>query len=131
VVRREVTLGGTATTPAQRDLALRIARDTGAVANVVDRIQLPGAPAAAGPPPAAASMPNAERAAAAARALKSNANLSGFDLQVRDESGRLVLRGQVRTAAEKDLAGLIAREAAGVPVENAVEVRLEPAKDGA
>jgi len=33
------------------------------------------------------------------------------------------LQGRVRTPVEKDLAGLLAREASGAPVENALEVR--------
>jgi hypothetical protein len=40
-----------------------------------------------------------------------------------EEGGRLVLRGTVRSGAEKDLAAALAREAAGRPVENAVEIR--------
>ena len=121
--RREVTLSGEVASQAQRELALETTRDTGSVDAVVDRIQARGAPGAgpaAGEPSSGA---NAERVAAAQRALKSNANLSGFDLQVRDEAGRLVLRGHVRTLAEKDLAGMIAREGAGASVENAVEIR--------
>ncbi|PYQ15667.1 MAG: hypothetical protein DMF80_08185 [Acidobacteria bacterium] len=43
---------------------------------------------------------------------------------MRDEGGRVVLCGQVKTAAEKDLAGALARDAAGGPVDNALEVRL-------
>lgn len=120
---REVTLSGEVATQAQRELALETARDTGSVGAVVDRIQVqaaPGAGTAAGEPPSGA---RAERVAAAQRALQSNTSLSGFDLQLRDEAGRLVLRGHVRTLAEKDLAGMIAREGAGASVENAVEIR--------
>jgi osmotically-inducible protein OsmY len=65
----------------------------------------------------------AERAQAAQRAVDANSNLQGLGLQVRVEGERLVLHGQARTPAEKDLAGLLAREGAGGPVENAVEVR--------
>src|SRR5512141_377 len=43
-----------------------------------------------------------ERAAAAQRALRSNANVARFDLAVRQEGERLVLRGRVDTLAEKD-----------------------------
>jgi hypothetical protein len=42
---------------------------------------------------------------------------------VREERGRLLLAGRVRTAAEKDLAGLMARDAAGTPVENTVTIQ--------
>jgi hypothetical protein len=64
-----------------------------------------------------------ERAAAAQRALRSNANVARFDLAVRQEGERLVLRGHVGTLAEKDLAGMLAREGAGVPLDNLIEVR--------
>src|SRR5438094_458385 len=47
------------------------------------------------------------------RALAANVSLAPYDIQVRDEGGRVVLRGQVKTAAEKDLAGALARDAAG------------------
>jgi len=43
---------------------------------------------------------------------------------VREENGRLVLRGHVRTSAEKDLAAALAREAARKPVENGLDVQL-------
>jgi len=42
---------------------------------------------------------------------------------VREESGRLLLAGRVRTAAEKDLAALVARDAAGMPVNNSVTIQ--------
>jgi osmotically-inducible protein OsmY len=47
-------------------------------------------------------------------------------LSVVVESGRLVLRGQVKTAAEKDLAGLLARDAAGAPVDNQIRIESRP-----
>jgi osmotically-inducible protein OsmY len=114
--RREVTLGGEVGSQAQRELALETARDTTAVAGVVDRIRVR---AAATPVGVSAS----ERAAAAQNAVHANPHLTTFDLQVREEGGRLVLRGAVRTPIEKDLAFVLAREAAGGGVDDAVEVR--------
>jgi osmotically-inducible protein OsmY len=64
-----------------------------------------------------------DQALAAQRALQANSNLRAFDLRVQVEADRLVLRGQVRTPAEKDLAGVLARDAAGGSVENRVEIR--------
>lgn len=113
--RHEVTLGGEVGSPAQRERAQQIARDTTAVAGVLDRIRVRGVDAR----PGASS---AERAAAAERAVKANPNLAPFDLRVREEGDRLVLRGSVRTPVEKDLALALAREAAGGGVEDAVEV---------
>jgi osmotically-inducible protein OsmY len=123
--RKQVTLGGDVASPAQRELALQIARDTASVGGVLDRIQV-GGPEAGGtgaPAGAPAGASKTDRAAAAQRALDFNPYLNGFNLQVREEGGRLLLQGRVRTPVEKDLAGLLAREAAGAPVENALEVR--------
>lgn len=64
-----------------------------------------------------------DQALAAQRALLANSNLRSFDLRVQVEGDRLVLRGQVETPAEKDLAGLLARDAASGPVENRLEIR--------
>jgi len=114
--RREVTLGGEAGSDAQRERALQTARDTVAVAGVEDRIQVRAVAARAG-------ASSAERAAAAQRAVNANPHLTGFKLQVHEEGGRLVLRGSVSTPIEKDLAIVIAREAAGGAVDDAVEVR--------
>jgi len=122
--RREVTLGGTVDTPEQHQLAVRLAANTADVIKVDDEIQLPGQVAAApGPGTAPAAAPG-DRAQAVKRALAANPSLAPYDIQVREQGGRLVLSGRVKTAAEKDLAGVLARDAAGAQVENALEVRL-------
>jgi hyperosmotically inducible protein len=123
--RREVTVGGTVDTPEQHQLALRLAGDTSDVLKVSDEIQLRGQSAApvAAAAPAAVAAPG-DRAKAAKRALAANASLAAYDIQVREERGRLVLSGRVKTAAEKDLAGLVARDATGAAIDNALEVRL-------
>jgi hypothetical protein len=64
-----------------------------------------------------------DRARAAQAALVANKSLAGYGLTVREERGRLLLAGRVRTAAEKDLAALVARDAAGMPVENTVTIQ--------
>jgi hyperosmotically inducible periplasmic protein len=122
--RREVTVGGAVETPEQHQLALKLAGETTDVLKVNDEIQLRGQ-AAAPPAPAAASPAAAtgDRAQAIRRALAANPSLAAYDIQVRPEANRLVVSGRVRTAAEKDLAGLLARDAAGVPIDNALEVR--------
>ena len=112
--RREITLGGSVDTPEQHQLALKLAGETTDVIKVDDEIQLRGSAAAA----------TGDRAAAAKRALAANPSLAPYDIQVREEAGRLVLTGRVKTAAEKDLAGLVARDATGVQVDNSLEVRL-------
>jgi len=123
--RREVTVGGTVDTPEQQQLALKLAADTTDVIKVNDEVRLRGQAAAASSPaaPAPAAAPG-DRAQAAKRALTANPSLAPYDIQVREEGGRLVLSGRVRTAAEKDLAGLVARDATGAQVDNSLEVKL-------
>ncbi len=121
--KREVTLSGSVTGEPQKQRALAIARDTPGVGAVRDQI---GAGAAVGGIPGTAapsgdSLP--ERARAAQAALAANQSLAGYLLTVREDRGRLLLAGRVRTAAEKDLAALVARDAARMPVENSVTIQ--------
>jgi osmotically-inducible protein OsmY len=120
VFKRAVTLSGQVATPAQRQLAVSIAQQTTGVEGVTDRIGVSGA--ASSPAP---SDPGA-RAGSAQSALRANGSLASYGLSVVVEGGRLVLRGQVQTAAEKDLAGLLARDAAGEPVDNQIQIRTRP-----
>jgi hyperosmotically inducible protein len=126
--RREVTVEGTVETPEQHQLALKLAGETSDVMKVNDAIQLRGqgaGPVAAASPAAPAPAAWAgDRAKAAKSALAANPSLAAYDIQVREERGRLVLSGRVKTAAEKDLAGLVARNATGAPIDNALKIRL-------
>jgi osmotically-inducible protein OsmY len=119
--KRAVTLSGQVATPSQKQLALGIAQQTTGVAGVTDRMSVSGAPAAS---PAAAD-PGA-RAGAAQAALRGHGSLAPYALSVVVEGDRLVVRGQVKTAAEKDLAGLLARDAAGAPVDNHIQIESRP-----
>lgn len=112
--RREVTLSGEVGSEEQRGLAVDVAGQTAGVAGVVDRIGVRGQKGGADA---------ASRRTDVERALAGNANLAPYGLEVQDADGRLVLRGSVRTGAEKDLAGALAREAAGAPVENAINIK--------
>jgi osmotically-inducible protein OsmY len=57
------------------------------------------------------------------RALDADAGLQAFALDADDDDGRIVLKGRVQTAAQRDLAAQIAaREAAGVTVDNRIRV---------
>lgn len=107
--RREVTLLGEVPGEAQRGAALATARDVTGVARVVDRLHVAG-----GPP--------GDRRAAVERALAESENLGRYAIRVREERGRLVLVGRVATGAERELAGILARTAAGGPVGNSLEV---------
>jgi hyperosmotically inducible protein len=127
--RREVTVGGTVASEAQRQLALQIAQQTPQVAAVKDGLRVAGAPAAVSAAPAApgagAGKPPSgmDPARAAESALAANANLARYGLKVQAEGGRLRIIGRVRTGAEWDLAGVVARDAAGTAVENNVIVQ--------
>lgn len=124
--RREVTLGGTVETPEQHQLALKVAGETSDVMKVNDEIRLRGqsaGPVAVASPATPAAAPG-DQAKAAKRALAATPSLARYDIQVREEGGHLVLSGRVKTAAEKDLAGLVARDATGAPIDNTLEVRL-------
>ena len=116
--RGQVVLSGEANSQAQKEAALETVRETDSVDVVFDRIQIAGVAA-----DSRANLTPAQRATLAQRALDSNASLVGFHLSVREEAGRLVLRGTVNNPAEKDLAGLLARDGAGTSVENAIEIR--------
>ena len=122
--KREVTLTGTTTGEPQKQLALALAADTAGVTGVRDQIAgsaAAGGSAAAPPAPGATAL--SERARAAQAALAANQSLAGYGLTVREERGRLLLAGRVRTAAEKDLAALLARDAAGIPVDNSMTIQ--------
>jgi osmotically-inducible protein OsmY len=119
--RREVTLGGTVASEAQHQAALQIAQQMPQVAAVKDGLQVAGAPA--GSPAAASASAPADPARAAQAALATNPNLARFVLKAQMVGSRLVLTGRVRTAAEKDLAGVVARDAASTPIENNVTVQ--------
>jgi len=111
--RRQITLTGEVGSEAARRVAVETARDTAGVAGVEDGLRLRGLP----------RRPEPGGREAAQQALAASPHLSKYSLRVVEEEGRLVLRGRVRTGAEKDLAGLLARDAASGPVENALQIR--------
>jgi osmotically-inducible protein OsmY len=107
--KKAVTLSGTATPP-QKVLALKTASDTPGVLHVTDSF-------GSGEPGLGKGREAAERA------LAGNPNLAQRGIRVVENEGRLSLRGTVRTGAEKDLAQLIAERAAGVSVDNLLELK--------
>jgi osmotically-inducible protein OsmY len=123
-----VSLRGRVPNEDVKALAGRVAASVPGVTQVVNELSVDGSLAAApvaGAPspsaPAAGPVPS-ERARRAEQVLQANASLAGYGIKVREEGGRLVLSGRVRTAAEKELAGMLARDSAGAPVENALIV---------
>jgi osmotically-inducible protein OsmY len=118
--RREVTLAGTVISDSQRELALQVARRTPQVAAVKDMLQVAGRPAAS---PSAGVAGGDDKVQAVQAALAANVNLAPYRLEARMQGSRLVLSGRVRTGAEKDLAGIVARDAAGTAIDNNVVVQ--------
>ena len=112
VFRKAVTLRGEVNDETQHRLAVDVARQTSGVADVTDEIHVKGKAAAGG-----------ASAAEVERALKANPNLAQYDIKVSQEGGRIVLKGRVKSGAEKELAALVAKEAAGGPVSNSLEVQ--------
>ena len=113
-LRRQVTLSGSVVTAAQRELAGKVARNTKGTAGVTDRIAVR--------PEGGHGDPEATRASVE-QAFAGNPHLAAYRLRASAENGRLVIQGRVRTEIEKELAGALARAAAGGPVDNTVEVK--------
>jgi osmotically-inducible protein OsmY len=114
--RRQVTLAGEVGSDAARQVAVRTARETSGVGGVKDELRLGGSSSRDEPGG------GGRDADAVRKALRGNSSVGELGIEVATEKGRLVLRGRVRTGAEKDLAGLLARDAAGGPVENALQI---------
>jgi osmotically-inducible protein OsmY len=108
--QRRVALSGEVATPEQRELAVAVARETDGVTDVTERLRV-------------LDTSSYSRAVDVEKALADNRNLAPYRLTVREEGGRLVISGRVRTGAERDLAELLAREAARGPVDSRIEVR--------
>lgn len=110
--RREITLSGTVDHPEQRGVAVAVAGDVPDVSAVRDRLRLRGEEE---PGPA-------ERAR---RAIAASPHLEAASIEVREDGGRLILSGRVRSGAERELAGLLARDAAERPVDNRLRTSPE------
>ncbi len=114
--RRQVTLAGEVGSDAARQVAVRTVRETAGVAGVKDELRIGGSSSRDAPGGGGHDVD------AVRKALRGNPSVGELGIEVATEKGRLVLRGQVRTGAEKELAGLLARDAAGGPVENALQI---------
>jgi osmotically-inducible protein OsmY len=108
-----VTLKGTVPSEELKGLAGRVASAVPAVSLVNNQLAV-GVPAAV---PA-----GGDRAVRVEQALRANSSLAAYAIAAREEGGRILLTGRVRTSAEKDLAGLLARDAAGGTVDNSLTV---------
>jgi hyperosmotically inducible protein len=111
--KKELRLTGSVASAEARQLALQIANDVAGVRGVREELQLTSARPDA---------PDETRRAAAEQAIRANSNLDGAHIRVQLDGGVVVLQGHVRNGAERDLAALLARGAAG-DVRNALEIR--------
>ncbi|MBN2371717.1 MAG: BON domain-containing protein [Vicinamibacteria bacterium] len=108
VYRKKVTLSGEVATIAQRQAAVRLARETSGVEEVIDRLGVRGA--------------DATMAAEAQQTLANNPNLSGYRLKVRQDGVRLIISGRVGNGAEKELAEMLVGAVARGEVKNEIVV---------
>jgi len=112
--KKELRLSGTLRSAAEKRLALQTAGDVAGVRNVIDRLVLAGRDGAA-----------EERRAAVEKAIRTNANLKDAAISVRLDDKTIVLEGRVKSGAERDLAALLARDAAGQAVRDRLEIKRD------
>lgn len=112
-----VTLAGTVTSTAERDEALRIARTTEGVREVIDRLRVEAATAGPGQPATAADR-NALTDPWITMKVESkyflDSDVKGRDIDVTTQNGIVILNGEVTSAAEKRQAVLLAESTEGV-----------------
>jgi len=115
VYRREARLSGYVESATQKDLAARVAGEVPGVQSVSEALRVGGKVPAEAPA-------KAGRREAVSQALSRNENLAPYVIEVTEEGRTIVLRGRVRTGAERELAGLLARDAAGEAVDNRLKI---------
>jgi osmotically-inducible protein OsmY len=126
----QVTLGGTVGSEAERRQAVTIARNTGGVKEVIDRlrVQTPAAGERAGNEAAHKSSQPLDADAWTTTKVQAKyfveTDLKGHEIDVNTRAGAVTLEGTVETDAQRTKAEQIARETAGVTrVVNQLAVR--------
>ena len=109
-----VTLNGTVDTPSARTRANEIARGQKGVSDVVDNINVTAAGPAPMSPDGSSMMSDAALTAAVKTKFLADPVVGGLRIDVDSREGVVILKGEVRSQAEKDAAVQIARETAGV-----------------
>ncbi len=125
-----VTLTGIAESPESRELAGRLAENTGGVRGVVNRIEVVNDPGTVGRAQETASelgnnVSDAWITSKVKSSLVLNRNLQGLDIQVRTRDGAVQLSGEVASDEEKALAIDIARNIRGVESVSAGELKVQ------
>lgn len=111
-----VTLAGTAESIAQKELTESYARNVEGVRSVRNRMTVRSSPAgvAAAASPEAPEIDDASITAEIHQALLAEDPAAALNTQVETQDGTVVLRGIVRSSAEKDRASTVARSVRGV-----------------
>lgn len=113
-----VTLSGEVATTAEKEQALRIARETEGVRDVIDQIRIGEAAPTAGLEEQAGQAGQAFSDAAITTTVKSkflaDNSVKGLRINVDTSAGVVTLSGNVSTRAEADRAIMLARETEGV-----------------
>lgn len=109
-------LSGTTQTLAGKDRAKDIAKTTKGVRGLVDRLEVP-----------ASDVPNAELTARVENALLIDSATEAYELDVQADEGKVILKGEVDSWAERQLATEVASQVSGVTeVENQVDLDPPP-----
>ncbi len=110
-----VTLSGKVENAAAKTTAVRLARETEGVANVVDNIVVTMKPVdTPNMPDTTADVTDAGVTAAVKSKLLADPDVAGLKIDVDTQNGVVTLTGRVKTAAEKAEAVRLARETTGV-----------------
>lgn len=116
--RERLVIEGAVSTDAQKARAAQIAAGAAPGVTIDNQIRVDANATRSGAPDADDAEDLVEDA------IEADATLRAFDLDVDDENGRLVLKGTVRTAAERTQAEEIAKRAAtGIGIDNRIRVQ--------
>ena len=118
-----VTLSGTATTQAEKDLATRLAVRTDGVRSVNNKISIQPS-TKPDPDKADEAISDAWISTKVKSSLLMSANVDGLDLTVETKDGVVTLGGGASSTAERDLAVEIAKDIKGVKGVNAGAVKI-------
>ncbi|RJP64262.1 MAG: BON domain-containing protein [Candidatus Abyssobacteria bacterium SURF_17] len=112
--RGEVTLTGSVASPAEAELARKIAEDVDGVVSVNVELTIEGAGAEASKQSFAEKIDDARIVTQVRAALMVNRNIDASEIEVASKDGIVTLTGIVHNGAEKDLANKIAEDCWGV-----------------
>ncbi len=112
--RGVVTLTGTVASPAEAELARKIAEDVEGVVSVADELETKAPGEEAGDKKFVEKVDDERLVAQVRAALMVNHNIDSTEIEVSSRNGVVTLTGIVHSGAEKDLANKIAEDCRGV-----------------